>query len=312
VDRDELHRLSRLPPDRRGENVRVVQQFAGRDRPGGGRVHGGGHVGVGVGVVVVGGGHSHGHSHGHSNPPTPIQGKQAGGAALMIMAAGTAVGLAFSEGARWDGWVRVHPEQPVHLYAPNGQYLYVPLAALSPEHAAWAEEAIIAEDESPLFQQTERAPLDRTGFTYGVDLGGGGVATAHRGYAPMGFLGHMQFGGFPWNELGLMGTIGLGWADDREGDALFNTRIAFEMHYYPFEFGIARPGVFMMAGDLFHDEDTPEGPESGHRFLAGGGANLQLELTTRLALTLRGGVAAVGSGEGTVALPEVSLGLSVY
>src|SRR3990172_3405335 len=245
VDQDELHRLSRLPPDRRGENVRVVQQFGNRERPPSG---GGAHVGVGVGVVVVGGGGGPGPP-GHSrHPPTPVASKQAGGAALMILAAGTAVGLAFSEGSRWDGWTRVHPEHPLHLYGRHGGHLYVPLAALSPDHAAWAEEAIIAEDEGPLFQRTQRAPLDRTGFTYGVDLGAGGVATAARN-APVGFLGHLQFGGFPWNEFGILGTIGLGWADDSEGDALFNTRIALELHYYPIAFGLARPGVFVMAGD---------------------------------------------------------------
>lgn len=310
VDQQELHRLSRLPPDRRAEKVRVVQQFGNRERPpsGGG---GGGHVGVGVGVMVVGGGGGGGHHHHPSNPPRPIASKQSGGAALMILAAGTAVGLAFSEGARWDGWARVHPEQPLHLYGRDGGHLYVPLAALTPDHAAWAEEAIVASDEGPYFQQTRRAPLDRTGFTYGVDLGAGGVATAARN-APIGFLGHMQFGGFPWNEFGILGTIGLGWADDAEGDALFNTRIALELHYYPIAFGFARPGIFAMAGDLFHDEDTPDGPEQGHRFLAGGGMLLQIEVTTRLALTLRGGLAAVGSSEGTLPVPEVSLGMSVY
>jgi len=308
VDRDELSRLSRLPPDRRGEHVRVVQQFGNRERPSGG---GGGNVGVGVGVIVVGaGGPGPGHSH-HSNPPTPIASKQAGGAALMLLAAGTAVGLAFSEGSRWDGWVRVHPEQPLHLYGRDGGYLYVPLAALTPEHAAWAEEALVAEDEAPVFQRTRRAPLDRTGFTYGVDLGAGGVATAATD-APIGFLGHLQFGGFPVNWFGILGTIGLGWADAPDGDALFNTRLALELHCYPVALGLARPGLFVMAGDLYHDEDTPDGPVRGHRFLAGGGALLQLEITTRLALTLRGGVAAVGSESGTLAVPEVSLGMSIY
>jgi hypothetical protein len=307
VDQAELYRLSRLPPDRRGESVRVVQQFGNRERPRGGP----GHVGVGVGVLVVGapgGGPSHGHS---SNPPNPIASKQAGGAAMMVLAAGAAAGLAFSEGSRWDGWVRVHPEQPVHLYGHDGRYLYVPLAALTPDHAAWAEEAIIAEDESPLFQRTERAPLDRTGFTYGVDAGAGGVATAGAD-APIGFLGHLQFGGFPWNELGLLGTVGLGWADDADGNALFNTRIALEIHAYPIALGLARPGLFVMAGDLFHDQDTPDGPERGHRFLVGVGALLQLELTTRLALTLRGGVATLGATENTLVVPEVNLGLAVY
>ena len=92
-------------------------------------------------------------------------------ALLVGAAAVAAVALAVTEGARYDGWVRLHPMHPVHLYGPGG-YRVMPLAWVDPETAAWSTRAVVRPNEGP-WQPLGRAPLDRHGFTYSV-LGGAG------------------------------------------------------------------------------------------------------------------------------------------
>ena len=122
------------PPEQRASRVRVIQNFASDDAPPAAqRVDGNTRV-VLVADVHVGGGHHH---HGRPQPrPVPPRGAGGGSGGVskggkaagkadeawvwIVIAAGVAIGLAATEGARYDGWVSLHPMHPVHLYGPGG------------------------------------------------------------------------------------------------------------------------------------------------------------------------------------------------
>src|SRR5262249_61036315 len=104
IPHDDLVALAQTPPEQRGQHVRVIQGFSGSDEP---------PAAPHVGVVIV--------------DPVPVQplGRSAYTSAKtskdeakwwIVVAAVTGVVLAATEGARWDGWVAMHPDQPVHLY----------------------------------------------------------------------------------------------------------------------------------------------------------------------------------------------------
>src|SRR5690606_36617411 len=93
-------------------------------------------------------------------------------AAVVVLIAAAAVGVtaALTEGLRYDGTVALHPMQPVHLWGQGGAYTWMPLAHITPEVAAWAEKAVVRDDEGP-WTELGRRPLDRQGFTYSLLLG---------------------------------------------------------------------------------------------------------------------------------------------
>lgn len=306
IPRSELAELAQTEPERRGDRVRVVQQFATADQPPEATsVH------VHTAVVV---------SPGPRRRRTEVRGdgqggftKIGGGAAeaakedskyWIVIAALAAVGLAATEGARFDGWARLHPMHPVHLFGPYGQHDVVALAQLQPEDAAWASRAVVVEDEGP-WQHLERAPLDRAGFTYSVLMGAAELPSIDGNH--LGFMSHIQFGFFPAHELGLQLDIGLGFRDNELGDTIFDGRYAFEVDYLPLTAGILSGGVFGQVGLGTRLEDGSGGGDR-QGILLGGGAMAQLEITTRLALTAR--AQATRFYETTAS--DFSLGLSIY
>jgi hypothetical protein len=266
VTRDELNRLAQLPPDARGQKVKVVQKIGARRAP---PVTPGVPMGSAVppgamppptadwdsdpDVYVHGGGHvwidGGGHSHRHGGPPAPGVGRgswrgpapstgpavpappagaqamaptpaggmpvaarplggataarpvpaaPAGGkgggsfgnlpvpsgggggngdelvvyAVIAIAVASMAViGLGATEGMRFDGDVALPPGQLVYLQQ-NGGERPVPLHLLTPADLAGVDEALVRDDEGYGLWRLERAPLDRQGFAFKVDLGG--------------------------------------------------------------------------------------------------------------------------------------------
>jgi len=201
---------------------------------------------------------------------------------------------------------------PVHLYGPGGQYMWVPLAQLTPEQAAWAQRAYVRRSEGP-WNPMGRAPLDRVGFTYSVLLGTSAIPSAN-GDDDAGFMGHIQFGAHPAQQLGLAFDIGLGWRNNELGLRVLDARYAFEIQAYPVSAGKLHLGLFGDVGLATHLEDGgPVMPGGDAKRDEGGtlyGVGLlgQIEITTRLALTGRAGYIVV-MGEPTT---EFSLGLSIY
>jgi len=300
IPKRELHALASLPPEQRGERVRVIQGFAGDDAPPAApRVHGGA-------VIVVHGpvhvGPRATHRPGSSNKLAKIKAEKAKD--WVILAALAAIGLAATEGARYDGWVKLHPMHPVHIYGPGGEYGWVPLAQLDADTAAWAQKAFVRPQEGP-WTPLGRAPLNRRGWTYSVLLGSGEIPST-TGSNAAGFMSHIQLGHFPTRDVGVLFDIGLGWRDDETAKSVFNSRFALELQVLPVSAGRIHAGVFGQGGTAARFDDGPGDDSRG--VLYGGGGILQLELTTRLAITARAGLTVVHDET----LSDFGVGLSIY
>lgn len=308
IPRQELRALAQSDPHTRGQRVRVVQNFVTQEQPPATPP-----VYSHTTVVVYSGSapapppRLRGGGSGASGGKAQTQAKlEAEDAAYWVIVAGlVAVGLAVTEGARFDGWAELHPMHPVHLYGRNGEYAWVPLAQLTPETAGWARQAVVVEDQGP-WRPLERAPLDRQGWTYSVLLGTSEVPLAS-GDTTRGFLSHIQLGHFFTRELGVLLDIGLGWATDPLGNTVFDSRNALELEYLPVAVGRLHGGVFGELGLGRRFDDSPAGSDL-YGTVLGGGALLQLELTTRLAITGRAGI-AMAYGE---TISDLTVGLSIY
>lgn len=296
IPHGDLQALAQEPPEERARHVRVVQGFVGSDEPPRAPA-------VGVETVVV-------VAPGPSVPvgrfgPSTAKAKTDNAKVWIVIAAFTAVGLAVTEGMRYDGWVAMHPMQPVHLFGADGSYTWVPLAQLDPQTAAWSAKAFVRREEGPPWLELGRAPLDRRGGTYSLLLGTGGLVDAD-GSLQNGFLAHIELGFAPIQELVILLDVGLGFAEAPDS-TLYESRTAAELQLYPFaNLHTIHPGVYGEIGLGYRSQDNPD-IDTSSLYYAGGGI-LQLELTTRLALTVRGGVASMYHTVGG----EIVGGLSIY
>jgi hypothetical protein len=319
-----LMELSQTPPEARGQKVRVVQSFAGSDDP-----PAAGRVDSGTTVVVVGGVDVHDHDHHHGGGGGGGVGGGGGGSSAhpntnapsakaaaedsrfwIILAIAAGIGLAATEGARFDGWAQLHPMHPVHLWGPYGEYRVVPLAQITPEVAAWSTRAVVRESEGP-FLRLDRAPLDRVGWTYNIFLGSA-VIPSVSGAEDAGFMGHIGFGLWPAQQVGLLVDVGLGWRNNELENVVFDGRYSLELDVMPVQAGKLSFGGYGQIGFATRVEDgnpVTGGPngDAGSR-LFGAGLQGQVEITTRLALTGRAGMSWIHDER----VPEFMLGLSVY
>jgi hypothetical protein len=313
IPRTELQRLAATPPAARGDQVRVVQEFEGDSPPaqpgvsaetevifvprtvivvGDGRHHHGGRGGGGGGSGGGGKGGGLGGGGGDSGKAAVVL--------LVAMAVGGGIVLAATEGQRFDGWVRLHPMHPVHIWGPWG-YGVVPLAQLDPGTAAVATKAVVRDVEGP-WLRLSRAPLDRQGFTYSV-LGGAGEIDGPDGRG-LGPQFHVQFGYYPTHQVGIQLAWTPAWRDDAMGDTILDLRVGMELDVMPLSAGKLHAGGYgnISLGWRTSSQGTDESA------FTGAGAKLQLELTTRLALTGRFGI--------TRAYDEIArdatFGLSIY
>lgn len=336
VRSDELARLATLPPEDRGERIRSVQELSTRpDTPPADDVELHGPSGVvpllvaqrihatrcqlvgcrgvpaptptpvrvratPVGGSVSGGtGTSSGSTSSGSSSSSSSGDDSIGAAAILAVIASLAVAagvvvVAATEGARHDGWIGVSMDHPIHLYTNDGHWLSIPAFALEPELAEWADGAVIDAAEGNL-AELERAPLNRRGLTLGFEGALLGLADGHGGGS------RLSGGGFPHRLFGLQLFV-----DFALRDPLALVRYGAEASV--FAPGLARLhlGAYVQAGNAVYRDAALDRRTPG--FFVSGGGLVQIELTTRLALQLRGGVWA---GHGDVR-PEFGLGLAVY
>ena len=302
----ELLRLAQLPPAERGARVEVTQQL-GDDAPGAPSVNSTTEVVyVDEPVVIVSGGHHH-HGYGGGSPSgghvsssgRASSGKDAAVVAVVI-AVTAAVALAVTEGRRFAGGVRVHPMHPVHLWGPWG-YGVLPLAHLDPATAAAATRAVISEAQGP-WLRLDRAPLDRVGATYAV-LGGVGQLGGDDG-RKLGTSFHVQLGAYPDQRWGLVVDWTAAWRDTSTGHDILDLRWGLEGQYLPLAMGRLHAGGFLNGAYAWRTEDDV----SESALVSGGGALLQVELSTYLALTGRVGIMrAWGEYQ-----RDVTIGLSIF
>ena len=226
--------------------------------------------------------------------------------ARRILIAAAAVGgtLALTRGTRYEGYVDVDPAQPVHLIGPHGEFDWVPLDQLEPEDAQWASEAYIDSSEGH-FNRRSRAPLTRRTWTYSMYVGGGQIPLIDASPTP-GFLGRFDVGYFLTHQFGIGADVAFGWTNDDEGNAVIDSRLAAQLQLLPFETGRIHGGFYGQVGGAARADDGVDDTDSSA--LLGVGGMLQLDLTTTLALSARGGGTYV-HGE---FLPEAGIGISVY
>jgi hypothetical protein len=316
IPHEELVRLAKLPPAQRGEHVRVVQALGDRrsdpvppgDTDGSDgsdaqvqiNVSGGGHAGGGA--RVQGGGHVGGHV-GGGGVRAPAVGHGGGGgggggggngdaalvAIIVIVAVVVAIGLVSSEGVRFDGFVAMSPEQPVHLQGGNGQQATIPMGDLSAEWAAGAVEAKVMDDEGYGLARLDRVALDRRGGTFKLDMGT--IAFDVGGVPAMGPAMTVQMGMFITRRVGLLASLGLAGAGVSGGGGLVPRHaLALELQALPLAAGPFHLGFFGDGGMALTETVSSEGVPtyvSGPSF--GGGALAELDITSRMALTLRAG-----------------------
>jgi hypothetical protein len=325
----ELARLAHTPPELRGQHVRVVQEVLETDVPTApearifflpyvevdGTIHSrrgqswsGSYNFAGTG----GGGHFHGGG-GHFHGGGSLFGGGGGGdgraeaVIFLVIAAAVLVTATVVEGTRFDGFAELPPMYPVHLIGHDGSYDVVPLAYLDDDAIAWTKTAIVADNEGP-WRSLEHAPLDRAGFTYGM-YGGIGSMRSAAGDLALGTAWTVQLGGFVTQRFGLLASVFFGWRDNRFGATLFDSRYTAEAQYFPVQAGRLHAGLFAGGGVAQRFEDAVPTRVGNDTSLAlDGGAMLQLDINTRIALTARLGVTYAHEEQSHTAL----FGLSVY
>jgi hypothetical protein len=310
VPLEELYRLSYEPTAERSGEVRVRQKFGHQSEPPPApRVHAGTSVVV-DGPIWVGGqprpsGRPGGPAGGGASTANNLAELKADSAkALLIAAAAVGAGLAVTRGARYDGWVELHPMHPVHLIGPTGEYTYMPLSQITPATVDWARRAYVREDEGP-WRRLGRRPLERRGFAYGFFLGSGQLAVL--GEEPLvGFLGRVNLSYHPSELIGLGVDFGFGWTDDGFGNTIFDGRYAGQLSAYPLRAGRLHGGFYGQLGAASRSDDGL-GYDDGSSLL-GGGVLLQLDVTTHFAIAGRAGITrAYGDS-----LSDVGIGINIY
>jgi hypothetical protein len=316
----DLQRLAATPPEARGQRVRVIQELGGTDVPAAQPVEESTQIVIVPQITVTSGDRSRYHGGGGGGWGSRIAksgGKSGGGgggsgsdgkAAAVVFLAVAAVALfviAGVEGSRFDGWAQLHPMHPVHLIGKDGGYTVVPLAWIDPATAAWADKAIVRPTEGP-WRPLERAPLHRTGPTYSMYGGMGSLRSAY-GDLGVGPAFTVQAGYFPTQQVGILGSIFLGWRENRQADTLFESRYTLELQVLPVAAGRLHAGLYGGFGAAYRFEDGVPGGDNGTRALTGGGM-FQLDVNTRIALTARFGLASAHEE----AMKDVLFGLSVY
>ncbi|HEV3189227.1 MAG TPA: hypothetical protein VGY54_01960 [Polyangiaceae bacterium] len=332
IERNEVERLASVDPESRWQSVRAVQRIGGSDNPpeddslvAPPEASGG----VYVSTVVV---DSH-HHHLHYPPRRPIvravaapsnaapaavakgiPAQKGNGdpdtaaliAAAVVVGTGTGLTLAGSEGARYDGWLAINPDEPLHLQLRDGGTRAIALSSLSPNDLKAADGAIIYEGEGERFPKLGRAPLHRTGFTLSSALHLGGIPQVDHSTAT-GVGGYLLLGG----NIANMVTLGLGATADGGVDSrrsLLMATVAPEVEVFPIRY----VGFYGAAGWAYRNTGLDGGTRADEGWLVRGGLLGELALTTRLALQARAGAALEVFPERAAVTWEGQVGLAVY
>ncbi|MES1208968.1 MAG: hypothetical protein ABUS79_23770 [Pseudomonadota bacterium] len=228
-------------------------------------------------------------------------------AAVVVGAAFLAtVGLAASEGARFDGYASVAPDQYLYLKDQAGRVTESSIATLSPEQVATTVEATIMDDEGTGLRRLDKAPLNRRGGVFKLDLG----TSAFR-FGPselVGPMAHIQAGFFVTRQVGILAEAGLSGGSDCCLGTIVRHSLALEVDVLPVALGPVHAGVFGKGGVAL--VGTTDAPGSGP--LAGGGAIIEIDLTPRMALVLRGGANSARLDTGWSSAATLTAGLAIY
>lgn len=232
--------------------------------------------------------------------------------AVLLVAAAVMVtgGLVATEGVRYDGWTRLRPEQPVHLMHHDGRQQVLALGDLAPEHLVGRPEVVVAADTGPV-SRLGRAPLDRRGWIWRLDGGGIDSLTADGERVP-GIGAHLGVGYFPRQPIGLLAFAEVAGGAKGDGDAL-NLRLGLEADVIPLHVGRFHFGGYGVTGFGFGESAGGSLADASYQAtLIGGGALVEVDLATRLALLGRAGVIAETHRGGLSPAAAFTVGFSVY
>ncbi len=337
LSREELSRLARTPPSQRWQAVRVTQRIMDSDDPPeasavlppsepvmvpqtywfGGRwysVPGNFQRGASMRVATVAS-TSSSSSRGSSGRGSSGGGGGGGGggrgAAVVVLVVVVAAAvmvfvLAATEGARYDGWVGLPPDEPLYINEPDGALVAVPLSGLTPELADNALGAAVYEGREERYLQLGRAPLNRRGLTAQSALVTAAVPHLDdpAGGWTAGVGGRAFFGGFPVHEVGVGAAFDVMGTTD--GSVIAN--VGAEAQVMP----LTNVGAYAAAGwSWMYPGRSGRNVSTWH---VRAGAQFELPFTTRRSGTLRAGVTRY-AGDAVMSdvwSPELTLGLSVY
>jgi hypothetical protein len=200
---------------------------------------------------------------------------------LVAVAVMAAAGLAVTEGLRYDGFVQLHPEQPVHLKDRGGSQRTVPLASLTVADVAAGNKAVVMDDEIYGFRFADHRSLDREGFAFKVDMGS--LSSLCSCYSAAGFASNIQVGYFPHHRAGLLATLTLGGGTSALDHTFQRHSANVEAQVFPLSWWRLHLGAFGHGGMQVARDEL--GSRTGPAW--GGGGILEIALTTRLALAGR-------------------------
>lgn len=332
----ELARIVELPADERGERVRVTQQTSfGNDLRDVTLPDADADIALlvssGYDPIYSTGEHRH-RRYSDDDTGADSEGgdaaEEALAAAVVVVAtaATAAVTVGITEGARFDGWVRAPEQHPVLLVDRWGQHRWKRLGLLGPSDLREVDHAVLA-DFSDDLEPLERHPLDRQGFVYQLEFGAEpapfeGPALAVSGRGGLGFM--------PSQHYGFL--LGAAFSSARADSAAitangstttlsFDYRVFLQSEAWLLSAGRWHVGPYAELGYAWALADDAFRSRGASGPMGALGVALQLDWTTRLALTLRAGAAALPQADGhdsTFAsngyrlTPALTVGVSIY
>jgi len=342
----ELARVAKLPVEKRGKTVRVVQRWASDAEPSeeatSRRQDYDSNASFDVGTHVSFRLSHHHHSHwnqswrpvhvhrsvnpigaprtatappprGASQPATVNPTSSSGGSSLNVdgdQALVALVVLVATEGMRYDGWMQLDRDQPIHLMRDDGSEEVVYLSELGPQHIGLGD-AVITENEGGTYR-VQRAPLWREGAAWRMEVGGMQVPTPD-GEFPTSLGVSMGLGYFPLQQLGFLLTSSFAWGEQAGGDFL-GIQYGLEADFIPLQLWRLHAGIYGIGGMGFYEAEGGQLPtESFHEPVLEVGGIGEFDLTTRLAFQGKVGVRfQQHDSEFLPAMWLITGGLSVY
>ncbi|HEX8824319.1 MAG TPA: hypothetical protein VF794_30640 [Archangium sp.] len=206
--------------------------------------------------------------------------------AAIVVGVAVGVGLAASEGARYEGTVAVHPHHPVHLWYQGGRQDIVALDELTPEHLRGVERATLSGREGAGLWLRGAAPLNRKGFSYQFGAGEDSLGLPG-GLNPRSLGFRFALGYFPVKKLGLLVDSRLQSGGDGTG-GFYNVRAGLEAQWYPLALWRLHLGPFVGGGQSWSASAGGGLPTTqGERPYVSFGGLAEFEVSTRLGLTFR-------------------------
>ncbi|EPX63485.1 hypothetical protein D187_005891 [Cystobacter fuscus DSM 2262] len=204
----------------------------------------------------------------------------------VVVGVAVGIGLAATEGARYEGSIAVHPHHPVHLWHRDGRQSIVALDELTAADLSTVSEVTLSGEEGAGMWLSGAAPLNRAGFSYQFGAGNDSLALP-RGRTERGPGFRFALGYYPTKTFGLLADTRLQF-DDNAVRGYYNARLGLEAQWYPLSLWRLHLGPFVGGGQSWSATAGVGLPTTeGTRPYISFGALAELELTTRLGLTFR-------------------------